>query len=294
MAVMNSLSGQLAIDGQALSALKLEANRSPGKALQGAAKQFEAEFLNMILKSMRATLPKEGLLDSEATDLYTGMLDQQFAQKLSDRGVGLADLIAKQLGHAKDHSAAAAAVEASVATPANVPIPAAPSEDPACKSEGKFGSAHAFAEGLWDEANEAARKTGIPAKFLIGQAALESGWGRREIRAQDGTPSFNLFGIKADRSWDGPSVKVQTTEYVAGIARKEMQTFRAYSSYAESFADYARLLTTNPRYADSLQHSDDSLRFAQSLQKAGYATDPRYAEKLAQVINHRVLQQLIG
>jgi flagellar protein FlgJ len=135
-------------------------------------------------------------------------------------------------------------------------------------------------------------QTGVPARFVLGQAALESGWGAREIRAADGRNSFNLFGIKAGRGWNGPVIEATTTEYVNGLARRSVERFRAYGSYAEAFADHARLLQGNPRYAGVLSGSQDAVSFAAGMQRAGYATDPRYAEKLAQVINSPGLRKL--
>jgi len=61
--------------------------------------------------------------------------------------------------------------------------------------------------------------------------------------------------------------------------------FRAYASHAESFADYAKLIKDSPRYANVVAKGKDAAGFAQGLQKAGYATDPAYAEKLTRVIN---------
>jgi peptidoglycan hydrolase FlgJ len=297
MALMNPYSGGLAIDGNALAKLKLEANKAPDKALQGAAKQFEAVFTNMLLKSMRATLPKDGMFDNEATELYTGMLDQQLAQQIGGKGLGLADVMVRQLTHAGSSKGATGAASLN-------PLPAraqsagvAPAETKSLSrghssadSAGAFGSPRAFADRLWNEAQQAESATGVPAKFILGQAALESGWGKREIHAADGSSSFNLFGIKAGKGWTGKTVDVVTTEYVNGEPRKLTQKFRAYDSYAEAFSDYGRLLTNNPRYAHALEHGSDATRFAQHLQKAGYATDPRYAQKLAAVINSKALR----
>ena len=120
---------------------------------------------------------------------------------------------------------------------------------------------------------------------MIAQAAHESGWGRREIRNADGSPSNNLFGIKAGPSWKGAVAEVTTTEYIDGQPRKVTAKFRAYASAAESFADYARLMKTSPRYTGVLANASSAEGFAQGLQKAGYATDPAYAEKLARTIN---------
>jgi len=120
---------------------------------------------------------------------------------------------------------------------------------------------------------------------MIAQSALETGWGKREIVASDGTPSNNLFGIKAGAHWKGPVAEVLTTEYVNGKAQKVVQKFRAYASTAESFADYARLIKDSPRYQGVVAAGADAKGFAQGLQRAGYATDPAYADKLARVIN---------
>ena len=144
--------------------------------------------------------------------------------------------------------------------------------------------AQAFQTRLGPHAEEASRTTGIPAKFMLGQAALESGWGKRELVAADGTPSHNLFGIKADAGWHGKVVEHLTTEYVHGVAQKKVQTFRAYDNYADAFRDYAHLLRSNPRYQQVLASAQDATGFAQGLQRAGYATDPHYADKLTRII----------
>ena len=127
--------------------------------------------------------------------------------------------------------------------------------------------------------------TGIPASFTIAQAAHETGWGKKQIKMADGSDSFNLFGIKAGPNWKGPVAEVTTTEYVNGQAQKVKARFRAYSSYEESFKDYARLMKESPRYQEVLANAGSARGFAQGLQKAGYATDPQYAEKLGRVID---------
>ena len=132
----------------------------------------------------------------------------------------------------------------------------------------------------------------MPAQFILGQAALESGWGKREIAGKGGDPSHNLFGIKAGKGWTGKTVDVMTTEYVNGKAQKLVQKFRAYDSYADAFGDWAKLIGNNPRYAKVLEAGRESAaQFAQGLQQAGYATDPLYAAKLTKVINHQLMKQ---
>lgn len=126
--------------------------------------------------------------------------------------------------------------------------------------------------------------SGIPASYMLSQAALETGWGRQEIRAPDGRNSFNLFGIRAGGNWPGPTVQVWTTEHINGTTQRLLGEFRAYSSYEESFADYARLIGQQPRYAQVMQNLGDPNAFATAMQRAGYATGPRYASALASVI----------
>ena len=133
-------------------------------------------------------------------------------------------------------------------------------------------------------AMQASQASGVPPQLMLGQAALESGWGKREIRMADGSNSFNLFGIKANAGWNGKVAEVMTTEYKNGVAYKQVEKFRAYSSYAEAFQDYAGLISNNPRYAGVLQQGGDVAGMAQAIQKAGYATDPKYADKLVSVM----------
>lgn len=272
--------GSLALDSQGLDKLRLQAKQSPDKALQGAAQQFEQVFLNMMLKSMREASPQDGMFDNEQTKMFTGMLDQQLAQSMSSgHGVGLADVMVRQLSH----SSMGAGVEpkADVASPARS-MPAVKNAIPSAYNE---NFQQDFVKKLMPHAEQASRETGIPAQQMVGQAALESGWGKREIKMADGSNSHNLFGIKAGKNWNGKVAEVTTTEYHNGVANKQVEKFRAYGSYAEAFKDYAGMLSGNPRYAEVLKQSDSAQGFAHALQKAGYATDPNYGDKLSKVIN---------
>lgn len=265
-------SASLATDTRSLEALKFSAGRDPKAAVKEAAKQFEALFMQQLMKSMRDASMSSGMLDNEGSKLGTEMLDTQFATKMTGLPGGLADIIAKQLER-----------QMSGAQPA---IPSAPVTEtaPAGGRKGTPGQAE-FVSRHGDAARAAEAETGIPAAFMIAQAAHESGWGRREIRNADGSPSNNLFGIKAGPSWKGAVAEITTTEYVDGQPRKVTAKFRAYASAAESFADYARLMKTSPRYTGVLANASSAEGFAQGLQKAGYATDPAYADKLARTIN---------
>ena len=281
------ISGRLALDAQSVEQLRAQAKGDPDRALKSAARQFEALFMNMLLKSMREASPQDGPFDSEQTRLYTSMLDQQLAQTLSSRGMGLADIMVRQLSQGKP--AAPADVPATAASPAAAPAPESRATG-AAPGPARSGAARtpdavrSFMDRHSASAQTAADATGIPARFLLAQAGLESGWGRREIRGADGTQSHNLFGIKAGRNWNGPVVEAMTTEYVDGKAVKTVERFRAYDSPAASFRDYASLIASSPRYAQ-VRDRKDEVGFAYGLQRAGYATDPQYADKLLRVMD---------
>lgn len=280
----------LSTDARSLDALKNRANADPKAAIREAAKQFESLFMHELMKSMRDSSLGSGMLDNEGTKLGTEMLDTQLTQQMSGLPGGLADVIARQLerqmgvpasGQVSKAAAAVTALRAGVTDTAQV---------------GKaMGHAQAFVAEHQAAAHAVEQQTGIPAGFLIAQAAHETGWGRHDIRRADGSPSNNLFGIKADASWKGPVAEITTTEYVNGVPRKVSAKFRAYASAEESFADYARLMKNNPRYERVLANADSAQGFAQGLQRAGYATDPAYADKLTRVINTTLrLQRSVG
>lgn len=216
--------------------------------------------------------------------MFTSMLDQQMAQNVGgSRGIGLAEMMVKQLGKHAGLPATQAAQNEAVQQPVSRPAAAKPAGG-AVPSAYNESVQQDFVKRMLPHALEASRDTGLPAHQMIGQAALESGWGRREIRMADGTSSHNLFGIKAGADWKGKVAEVTTTEYHNGVASKPKEKFRAYDSYADSFRDYAKLLSDNPRYAKVLEQGESVQGFARALQNAGYATDPRYAEKLTRVI----------
>lgn len=351
--------GGMAIDARSLENLKLQARRDQAGTVRQAARQFEAQFAQMLLSQMRQTSlagdgPLAQALNSPVSQTWRGMLDQQMAQKLAGvqdagsgpaperSGLGLADMLEKQLtrstvspeslrraglplsmstlelarGRTTGTPSTAtsgmiggmdAAALAGGSTPARriqngrfgtQPVyapPAAASAKPAAETRAAPASAEEiraeFLGKFLPAAKRAEAATGIPAAYILGQAALESGWGRREIRGAQGEPSHNLFGIKAT-GWDGRTVRTRTTEYRNGAPERVTAEFRAYDSYEQAFEDYARLLASNPRYAKVLQSAGNAEQFAQGLQRAGYATDPRYAEKLGSTIR-RAMQIVV-
>ena len=301
MAAQGVLTDRLALDVKGVDDLRRAVRQDPDKGLKEVARQFESLLMQMMLKSMRDASPQEGLFDSEQTKLYGSMLDQQFAQVMAKRGIGLAEIMANQLA---SRGREAAGVDGAVDRPDSVvpgSAPAVPAGGvpggptaPAPGAAGVEGTPRGFVDRLWPHAVEASKTTGIPPHFMIAQAALESGWGRREIRMPDGSTSHNLFGIKATGNWKGASAETATTEYVAGQAVRTTEKFRAYGSYEEAFRDYAKLLRDNPRYAGVLDAGADASGFARGLQRAGYATDPMYAAKLERIIQSSALRQALA
>jgi flagellar protein FlgJ len=285
-----------ALDARALSDLKRAARDNPNQSLKQVAGQFESVFMNMMLKSMRDTVAQDGAFDSDASRAYTSMLDQQLSQSLSGKagGMGLADMIVKQLSRNQGDKAGATGVNgaAGVNGASGAGAKAGLSgalhklQDGVSAASSTAGSTRAenFVHDMLPNAQAAEAATGVPARFVLAQAALESGWGKSEVRGVDGTVSHNLFGLKAGKDWKGPTVEASTTEYVNGVAQRVSQRFRAYASYADSFADYAKLLSGNPRYRNVLAQGQDAAGFANALQQSGYATDPRYAQKIARIL----------
>jgi peptidoglycan hydrolase FlgJ len=253
-----------------------------------AAKQFETMFTQQLLKQMRDSSMNADMMDNEGTKMGTEMLDSQWASKMAGLPGGLSDVIARQL---ERQMGIAQGVTAKPVTANPAPVDPLHADAPVALPQ---KAAAAFIQAHTDAAAAAEKATGIPARFMIAQAAHETGWGRKEIRNSDGSNSYNLFGIKAGPNWKGATTDVTTTEYIGGKAHKVTQTFRAYSSFAESFADYASTMKNSPRYAAVVASGADANGFARGLQKAGYATDPAYAAKLTRMIHmtERVQQTL--
>jgi len=312
----------LVLEGKALSDLKLAAKQDPTQSIKVVAKQFEAMFLNMLTKSMRGATDGNSLFDNNETRLYTEMLDQQFAQKIAaGKGLGLADMLVQQLTR---NQAGPPPIETSAPMPikktfptqaftqglpgsALTPLPLPPKDDaaklfnvstpqsiatPATPTPEKSAmTPKQFVSQFSSHAASAGRELGVPAHGILAQAALESGWGKREIKQADGSPSYNLFGIKANVQWTGKVAEVTSTEYVNGTPQQRTERFRAYGSYEEAFKDYASLLKSSPRY-QAVLNTNSASRFAQGLQHAGYATDPHYATKLSSIAESSLLRSI--
>lgn len=310
-----------ALDPNALSGLKRLSKDNSPEAIKEASRQFEALFVQQVMKSMRDATPKGGMFDSEETRMYQSLLDQQMSMQLSarGRGFGLAKVIERQMSQGREPVSlpdGPVPLEPSIRRSFDAALPppakdggngnAAANSAATLPATGVVGGtapqlsdmvsssrARAFVDKVWPQAVEASKATGIPARFLVAQAALETGWGKHELKNPDGSPSYNLFNIKAGRNWTGGAVNTSTTEHRNGQPTAESARFRAYASYEESFRDYARLIAGNPRYA-AVVGQTDATRFARGLQEAGYATDPQYANKLARIINGNTLRVALG
>lgn len=269
----------LAGDTQSINALRSTAARDPRTAIKETAKQFEALFMQEVMKSMRNATLSSGMLDNSATTLGTEMLDKQYASQLTGMPGGLSDAIARHL----ERQMGSVASTGLAGKDTNPAADAAPL--PTLVQKNVPGKVQQFIQQHDSAAKAVSAQTGIPASFMIAQAAHETGWGKHQITNKDGSSANNLFGIKAGPNWSGPVAEVQTTEYINGKAQKVTAKFRAYANAEESFRDYAALLTNNNRYRNVVANAGSAAGFAQGLQKAGYATDPAYAEKLTKVIN---------
>ncbi len=259
-------------DFQGIAALKNEAKTQAPTALKEAARQFESLFTQMLLKSMREankSFGEDSLFGSDQADMYRDMFDDQIAMQLSKgKGLGLADMLVRQLQ---------GGVGATEQTPATA------SSSPSAIRHPLSASKDDFLRSMRPHAERAAQELGVDPDALLAQAALETGWGRSVPCSAQGECSFNLFGIKAGSQWSGATVNVPTFEFEEGIAVRKVERFRAYDSPADSFRDYAALIRDSARYANARGAGDNVEAFATALQQGGYATDPNYAQKIAAV-----------
>jgi flagellar protein FlgJ len=248
------------------AALRRGAGANDPAALRAAARQFESLFTKMMLEGMRKASFGDPMFGSDQGDMYQGMMDDQMAVQLSaGRGLGLADMLIRQLSHGAMSATTGPDIQSSDQTTSKV--------DDAQRAK--------FVEEILPHATAAARELGVDPRALIAQAALETGWGTKQPADASGA-SNNMFGIKAS-GWQGASVDSDTQEYVAGVASTERGSFRSYRNVAESVQDYVSVLRDNPRYAAALNTGSDVRAFATALQRGGYATDPAYADKLMAV-----------
>jgi len=297
-------------DLSGFNALRQAAQSDSKAALPVVARQFEAIFTQMMLKSMREASMGDGLFDSQGGDAWRDMYDQQLSIVLSQggRGLGIADMLERQLGGQSASAPASAALGPVHVRDTDGPSPSVAGErdeslDSVMGATRRFGrrvlrwlpqDAQAFVRDLAPYARRAARKLGVSMRALLAQAAQETQWGQHMPVRADGSSSNNLFGIKAGGGWGGVSVGVPTVEFEDGVAVRRQAQFRAYDSPAQAFADYADLIDSSPRYAQARGHGDDVRGFALGLVQGGYATDPAYAEKIAAIANGETMHKALA
>ncbi|MEP0177487.1 MAG: flagellar assembly peptidoglycan hydrolase FlgJ [Paraglaciecola sp.] len=309
-------------DIKGLDTLRQAAQSGDKAALEEAAKQFEAIFVQMMLKSMRKAqdvlADKDSTTNSEQVKFYRDMHDQQLATDLSSNGsIGLADIIVRQLGQLGDGYMPAGVIrddgnlssinrqsinqtqiaQSTVLGDLN-PSNQGRDLDQQVKSSNAFKSpgftdAQAFVEQLYPIAQQAAETLGLDPKALLAQAALETGWGKHMIHNVDGENSHNLFGIKANRSWQGDRALVDTLEFEQGIASTKKQPFKVYENFSEAMKDYVNLVQQSPRYEEAVKNTQSPKNYFSELQKAGYATDPEYAKKVISVFESPQFKQYL-
>ena len=277
--------------------MRQQADANDPEVLRQVAGQFEALFVESLLKNMRSTSLGDPVFGkSDQHEMYLGMLDKQLSVEMSKgRGIGIADILVRQFGgDGADLRQPATVDRGDTSVPAYTGTAhrarAAVSPPDAADT---WDSPADFVRDLWPHAERVARKLDVAPEALLAQAALETGWGEHVIRGPDGRNSFNLFGIKAGNEWQGASVTRQTLEYKDGVAYRERAKFRAYPDVGASFEDYAAFVGERPRYASVPGSGRDGRQFADALQAAGYATDPHYADKIDRVMNSNTLRDAL-
>lgn len=264
------------------------------KALKQVAAQFESIFTQMLFKSMRkaneAFEDEDSPFNASSVKFYRDMHDQQLSMELSQSGaLGLADIIVEQLSPTPGKYTPASLFSPGLIPPM-VSKPTEPVEEiketvAASNDLNVIESEQSFVSELWQHAKQAAEKIGLSPAVMLAQSALETGWGKHIITKSDGQSSNNFFNIKADKSWQGDKAAKASLEFEDGVAVKKQSNFRAYNNIAESFDDFVNFLQQNPRYKSALKTTANPTEYLNELQKAGYATDPNYAQKIINVLS---------
>lgn len=279
-----------------------------GEVLQEAAQQFEAIFVQMMLKSMRkaqdALADEDSPFNSEQVKFYRDMHDQQLAVDLSSNGgLGLADLIVKQLGQMDPNYRPASTIRADgnietlnqaraeqLKQAQSKVLDSASMGSQSAYKAAMFADQQSFIEALYPHAEKAAAALGTDTRAIIAQAAVETGWGQFVIHDQKGQSTHNLFGIKANRDWQGEQATVDTLEFNNGVPERRKAAFRQYESLEAGLTDYVDFIRSQPRYQQAVAKSADTSHYFSELQQAGYATDPQYAEKVMAVYRSDLVQ----
>lgn len=304
-----------ALSGQALADLKVLARKDPQKNAAAVANQFESLLFGLVLKESHKDHLGGKLFENHATELAQELLDQEVGLHVAQKSkLGFEEMLRQSTAHDATRLSGDArrlpwsdgllqqgmipvdmqALQRHMSSE-QIPMPHV------IKGQGSVGlfsqgqpwSRESFVAALQEPIAAVAARLGVDSRVLMAQAALESGWGRRILKLPDGQSSFNVFNIKADKSWNGPAVEAAAAEEEGGIAVLRTSRFRSYGSFQESVADYADFLRRNPRYRDALQQRD-AAGYIAALAQAGYATDHSYVTKVLGVMEHPTIQSLVA
>lgn len=281
-------------DFQGFADMRREARAETPEAIKKTAKQFESLFVQMMLKSMRDTLPEDGMFNSKQQRMYQDMMDKQLSLNISmGKGVGLTAVIERQLARQPDNISPprelASYFNRPTVQPAKPIAQTSALEDSYEEinmspiNDNDWQQPEAFINDVWPHAVKAGDALGVDPEVLIAQSALETGWGKYSRQFDNGENSYSLFGIKANADWEGKRIFVSTLEFKDGTMQREQANFRAYDSIGDAFNDYVNFIQDNPRYQQALAKGYSAKAYAEELQKAGYATDPNYAAKIERI-----------
>ena len=294
-------------DNNTLSSLSKNPDKT--ESIKAVAKEFEAIFLQMVIKSMRDANKsiKSELMSSSAEDTYQEMYDSQLSLHLSSSSsIGIAEAIVRQFSQnfatnksdgAKSPERYALSAEGGGNTLNHNLVGdneiISHIDSVAELDQGKTLEPHSFVEKVWSGIKEVAKSVDIDPKMMLAQAIHETGWGRFIPRINTGELANNLFGIKADKSWHGDSIVAKTTEVENGVVKQQKEKFRTYDNLRYSMEDYVNFVSSNPRYEKALA-SNNGVQYIKELHKAGYATDPNYSEKVLNIYNGDRLKSLLS
>ncbi len=308
-------STQLYTDIQGLQQLKANYTKDAEGVKQAIAEQFQSMLMGMMLKSMREANQafESGLFGSDQMEFYQDMFDKQLSISMGSIHNEFTEAIKRTIdnhGAPLPNTSLAEEMAMRERPIQQLSIPHAPLTEhkQINKDETKqhtsllqdltndntFNSPKEFVEHLWPMAKQAASTIGVDPKLLIAQAALETNWGKNIISHNNNQSSHNLFNIKATPDWSAPRVRKDTLEQQEGILVKKSAEFRSYPGLIDSFKDYIHFLQSNDRYTATLQHSNNPEAFAHELQKAGYATDKNYADKILKIFSGDTLKQIVS
>lgn len=282
-------------DFHGLARLKSKAQQPDEATLREVARQFEAMFFEMVIKGMREAKLSDGMFDSQESDMYHDLYDKQLSLELTRKqGIGLGDQLVRQLKgtlrNDSEETKTLPAVSAMNATETpralTETVRAASSEKSVTVPQDWRPENRAqFVRDVWPHAQRAGEALGIPPETLVAQSALESGWGQGMLRGPEGRPSFNIFNVKADPSWQGERVARVTLEHEQGVLRRVPSNFRSYDDLSSAFSDYVAFVRDNPRYAEALRAAPNGRDYLTALHRAGYATDPDYVTKVTGILD---------